>query len=123
LLGDKEQYEKLVYRIQYGGDEVVKAKDGAGSATLSMAFAGAKMANSLLRAIHGEKGIVTPTYVKSPLFEKEGIEFFSSNVELGPNGVAKIHPLGALSPAEEELLKAALPELRKNIDKGIKFAA
>jgi len=40
-----------------------------------------------------------------------------------PNGVAKIHPLGQLSPAEEELLKAALPELKKNIDKGIKFAA
>lgn len=26
--------------VQFGGDEVVKAKDGAGSATLSMAFAG-----------------------------------------------------------------------------------
>src|SRR5712675_1396242 len=31
-----DNYAKLVYRIQYGGDEVVKAKDGAGSATLSM---------------------------------------------------------------------------------------
>ncbi|KAL7008227.1 Malate dehydrogenase, cytoplasmic [Cystobasidiomycetes sp. EMM_F5] len=30
----------LVKRIQFGGDEVVKAKDGAGSATLSMAYAG-----------------------------------------------------------------------------------
>ena len=26
--------------MQFGGDEVVKAKDGAGSATLSMAYAG-----------------------------------------------------------------------------------
>ena len=26
----------LTHRIQFGGDEVVKAKDGAGSATLSM---------------------------------------------------------------------------------------
>lgn len=26
--------------VQFGGDEVVKAKDGAGSATLSMAYAG-----------------------------------------------------------------------------------
>merc|ERR1712007_322702 len=25
-----EQYEKLIHRIQFGGDEVVKAKDGAG---------------------------------------------------------------------------------------------
>ena len=30
----------LVNRVQFGGDEVVKAKDGAGSATLSMAYAG-----------------------------------------------------------------------------------
>lgn len=123
IIGDKETYDKLVYRIQYGGDEVVKAKDGAGSATLSMAFAGAKFANSLLRALKGEKGIVVPTFVKSPLFAKEGIDFFSSNVELGPNGVEKIHELGQISPAEEELLKAALPELKKNIEKGIKFAA
>lgn len=26
--------------VQFGGDEVVQAKDGAGSATLSMAYAG-----------------------------------------------------------------------------------
>lgn len=36
-----EIYEKVVHCIQYGGDELVKAKDGAGSATLSMAYAGA----------------------------------------------------------------------------------
>jgi malate dehydrogenase len=30
----------LVKRVQFGGDEVVKAKDGLGSATLSMAYAG-----------------------------------------------------------------------------------
>ena len=30
------KYADLVKRIQFGGDEVVKAKDGAGSATLSM---------------------------------------------------------------------------------------
>jgi len=72
-----------VHRIQFGGDEVVKAKDGAGSATLSMAYAGAKFTNSLLRGLNGEKGVVTPTFVKSPLFEDQGIDFFSSNVELG----------------------------------------
>ena len=32
--------EALTVRIQFGGDEVVKAKAGAGSATLSMAYAG-----------------------------------------------------------------------------------
>jgi malate dehydrogenase len=78
-----EKWEKLVYRIQYGGDEVVKAKDGAGSATLSMAYAAAKFTNQLLRALNGEKGIVAPTFVKSPLFESKGVDFFSTNVELG----------------------------------------
>ena len=36
----EEEVEALTHRIQYGGDEVVQAKAGAGSATLSMAHAG-----------------------------------------------------------------------------------
>lgn len=32
----EEDIKSLTHRIQFGGDEVVKAKDGAGSATLSM---------------------------------------------------------------------------------------
>jgi malate dehydrogenase len=35
-----DKYDTLVNRVQFGGDEVVKAKDGNGSATLSMAYAG-----------------------------------------------------------------------------------
>ncbi|KAF9442491.1 NAD-malate dehydrogenase [Macrolepiota fuliginosa MF-IS2] len=121
ITGDK--YEKLVHRIQFGGDEVVKAKDGAGSATLSMAYAGAKFTNALLRGLNGQKGVVTPTFVKSPLFADQGIDFFSSSVELGPNGVEKIHPLGQISAEEEKLLAACLPELKKNIEKGRAFVA
>lgn len=33
-----EEIEALTKRIQFGGDEVVKAKDGLGSATLSMVY-------------------------------------------------------------------------------------
>ncbi|KAJ7667067.1 NAD-malate dehydrogenase [Mycena rosella] len=120
---DGEAYLKLVNRIQYGGDEVVKAKDGAGSATLSMAYAGAKFTNLVLRGLNGEKGVVTPTFVKSPLFADKGVDFFSSNVELGLNGVEKIHPIGELSEAEQGLLEACLPELKKNIEKGKAFVA
>lgn len=35
-----DKLDALINRVQFGGDEVVKAKDGAGSATLSMAYAG-----------------------------------------------------------------------------------
>jgi hypothetical protein len=45
--------------------------------------AGALFANSVIRGMNGEKGVVTPTFVKSPLYEDQGIEYFSSNVELG----------------------------------------
>ena len=87
-----KQWKALVHRIQYGGDEVVKAKDGAGSATLSMAYAAAKFTNSLLRAVKGEKGIITPTFVRSHLFESEGIDFFSSSVELGVRRIGFLEP-------------------------------
>jgi len=40
-----DKLEALVNRVQFGGDEVVKAKDGAGSATLSMAYAGFRYAS------------------------------------------------------------------------------
>ena len=114
---------ELVNRVQFGGDEVVKAKDGAGSATLSMAMAGARMAESLLRASQGEKGVVEPTFVDSPLYKDQGIDFFSSKVELGPNGVEKILPVGKVDAIEEKLLEAAIGDLKKNIEKGIAFVA
>jgi len=110
-----------VNRIQFGGDEVVKAKDGAGSATLSMAFAGARFAESLLRAAQGEKGVVEPTFVESPLYKDQGVDFFASKVELGPNGAEKILPVGNVTAYEQKLLEACLGDLKKNIQKGIDF--
>ena len=89
----EEDYDKLVNRIQFGGDEVVKAKDGAGSATLSMAYAGAEFAKKILRALKGEQGIVAPSYVSleadptgASLLKKDldqELAYFSSNVEFG----------------------------------------
>lgn len=114
---------ELINRVQFGGDEVVKAKDGAGSATLSMAMAGARMAESLLRAAQGEKGVVEPTFVDSPLYKDQGIDFFSSKVELGPNGVEKILPIGKVDANEEKLVEACLADLKKNIEKGVAFVA
>jgi malate dehydrogenase len=120
---DLSSNEELVKRVQFGGDEVVKAKDGAGSATLSMAMAGARMAESLLRAQQGEKGVVEPTFVDSPLYKDQGIDFFSSKVELGPEGVSKILPVGKLDSIEEKLISDCLVDLKKNIAKGVEFVA
>lgn len=48
----------LVKRVQFGGDEVVKAKDGAGSATLSMAYAGYRYFMSLHKPVNCSDNIV-----------------------------------------------------------------
>jgi len=116
----KEELEKLTQRIQFGGDEVVKAKAGAGSATLSMAYAGAHFTNRLLEALGGQKGIIECTFVESNIMG--GVQFFASPVELGLNGVENIHQVGKLSDWEKKLLDAAVPELANNIKKGIEFA-
>jgi malate dehydrogenase len=119
IKGDK--LDALVKRIQFGGDEVVQAKDGAGSATLSMAMAGARFAESLLKAAQGEKGVIEPTFVDSPLFKSKGCDFFASKVELGPDGVEKIHEVGTLTAYEQTLLDACVADLAKNIQKGVEW--
>jgi malate dehydrogenase len=86
-----------------------------------MAQAGARFAGSLLRALNGEEGIIEPTYVESPVAKKDGITFFSTNVELGVDGVKTIFPLGKVNTYEQKLYDAAVPELKKNIEKGIEF--
>lgn len=118
---DTETRDGLINRIQFGGDEVVKAKDGAGSATLSMAQAGARFAGAVLNGLAGEKDVIEPSFVDSPLFKDEGVDFFSSKVTLGPDGASIIHPLGELSDHEEELVKTAKETLIKNIQKGVDF--
>jgi malate dehydrogenase len=77
------EVEALTQRIQFGGDEVVKAKDGAGSATLSMAFAGSRFVNSLLEAAVLKKSVTECTFVKSTAASDHGLDYFSTVVELG----------------------------------------
>ncbi|CAG8977751.1 hypothetical protein HYALB_00010972 [Hymenoscyphus albidus] len=125
-----DKLDALVNRVQFGGDEVVKAKDGAGSATLSMAYAGYRMAEAVLKALSGEKGIVTPTFIHlkgvpggDEIAKETGLEFFSVPVELGTTGAEKAqNPLTNINDAEKKLLKACVDGLSGNITKGVNFA-
>jgi len=76
-----------------------------------------------LKAAQGQKGVIEPTFVDSPLYKDQGVEFFASKVELGPNGVEKIHDVGKIDPVEQGLLDACLADLKKNIEKGVAFVA
>ncbi|KAI7052808.1 malate dehydrogenase, partial [Hortaea werneckii] len=114
--------DEYIKRVQFGGDEVVQAKGGAGSATLSMAMAGARFAESLLKAAQGQKNVVEPTFVDSPLYKDQGVPYFASQVTLGANGVEEIHPVGKVTEFEQGLLEVCLKDLKANIEKGEKWA-
>ncbi|KAK6521540.1 hypothetical protein TWF506_001751 [Arthrobotrys conoides] len=125
-----DKLDALVKRIQFGGDEVVKAKEGLGSATLSMAYSGYKFAESLLRAVNGEMGVVEPAYVhledipggKDVKDDVGGLDFFAVPVELGPNGAVWVNnPLPRANDYEKALLEEAKKKLAENIVKGIEF--
>jgi len=125
----EDKLAELVRRVQFGGDEVVKAKDGAGSATLSMAYAGYRFAEKVIKALNGETGIVEPTFIYldgvpgGDVIKKEtGCDFFSVPVELGKDGATKAqNPLTNLDANEKKLLEACLTGLKDNITKGISF--
>ncbi|XP_033333228.1 malate dehydrogenase 2 [Megalopta genalis] len=114
----EDQLKALTLRIQEAGTEVVKAKAGTGSATLSMAYAGARFGLSLVRALNGEQGIIECSYVKSDVTPSK---YFSTPIVLGKGGVEKNLGLGTLSNYEKKLLDEAIPELKKNIQKGEDF--
>ncbi|MCO5576406.1 hypothetical protein L7F22_030216 [Adiantum nelumboides] len=114
-----EELDALTKRTQDGGTEVVQAKAGKGSATLSMAYAGALFAESCLKGLNGESGVVECSYVASTVTD---LPFFSSKVRLGKNGVEEVLGLGPLSEYEKKALEALKPELKNSIQKGIDFA-
>lgn len=75
----EDKVKALTMRIQEAGTEVVKAKAGTGSATLSMAYAGARFGFSLIKALNGEH-ITEYCYVKSDVCDTK---YFSTAVVLG----------------------------------------
>jgi len=113
-----EEAKALTQRIKDAGTVVVNAKDGAGSATLSMAFAGARFAMALVRAFNGEKGIVECAYVP---VENMEVAYFALPVELGKEGAVKVHPLPHLDATEQAAYKEIIAPLVQNIETGVTF--
>merc|ERR1712187_291666 len=91
-----DQIKALDVHVQDAGTDVVEAKGGKGSATLSMAYAGAKFANAVLC---GLAGIETTecAYIMREESEKASLPYLASKVTFGPRGVLKAHPIGNLN--------------------------
>ena len=112
-----EEVESLTKRIQNAGTEVVEAKAGGGSATLSMAQAAARFARSVLKGLTGE-AVTEYAYVEG---DGKYARFFAQPVRLGRNGVEELLELGQLSEYEEKAIEAMIPTLKADIELGEKF--
>jgi malate dehydrogenase len=113
-----EEIASLTTRIQNAGTEVVEAKAGGGSATLSMGQAAARFCLSLVAAMQGE-AVVEYAYIQ--VDGSADAAFFAHPVRLGINGVEEILPYGDLSEFEENAKNAMLDGLRGDIKMGVDF--
>lgn len=115
-----EEVEELTVRIQNAGTEVVEAKAGAGSATLSMAYAAARFVESSLRALDGDGDVYECSFIQSELTD---LPFFASRIKLGKKGVEAVisSDIQGLTEYEVKALEALKPELKSSIEKGVAF--
>lgn len=113
-----QEIADLTKRIQNAGTEVVEAKAGGGSATLSMGQAAARFGLSLVRALQGEQGVVECAYVEG---DGKHARFFSQPLLLGKNGIEERQSYGELSAFEQQALEGMLETLKKDIQLGEEF--
>jgi len=115
----ESQIPALDQHVQNAGTDVVNAKNGKGSATLSMAYAGSRLGKAVLAGLNG-----TPTtecaYVMTDV--EPDMPYFTSKVTFGKAGVEKVHPIGKLNKYEEDRLKEAKAALKKEIQSGLDYA-
>ena len=112
-----EEVSALTYRIQNAGTEVVEAKAGGGSATLSMGQAAARFCVSLIKGLQGET-VTEFAYVEG---NGEHARFFAQPITLGKNGVEALLDIGTLSAYEQKAMNDMLPTLKADIALGEEF--
>lgn len=116
---DADKIPELDKHVQEAGTEVVNAKDGKGSATLSMAYAGARFGKSVLAGLSGRKRTECAYCMSDSV---EGLPYFAQKVVLGEGGIVKVLPLGELNEHETKRLEELKPALKGEIETGLKYA-
>merc|ERR1719362_1551477 len=115
---EADKIPDLDVKVQDAGTEVVNAKNGKGSATLSMGYAGARLGKAVLAGLAGRRRVEC-AYVKSDITD---LPYFTSKVVFGENGVQKVLPIGELNEYETKRLDEAKAALKAEIETGLKYA-
>jgi malate dehydrogenase len=88
----EETIKALEKRIMNAAFEVVEAKNGSGSATLSMAYSAHRFCVSLLRALEGEKGVKDYAYVSLADLGFED-QYFAGLCSISKEGLVGMDPI------------------------------
>ena len=123
LLSDAE-HKEYVHKVMYAGLDVLKAKEGKGTATLSMAYAGARFIQSLILAKNGHPNVKECSYVKTDDKTREvtQVDYFANPVLISREGIEVNYghqTLSSLTQIEKHLVKEAVDKLREDIKKGV----
>lgn len=113
-----EQIPALDVKLQEAGTAVVTAKAGKGSATLSMAYAGARLGKAILSGLAGEEKTEC-AFVMSSITD---LPYFASRVTFGTEGVKTVHPIGELNAYETKRLEELKSILKEDIQDGLDYA-
>ena len=107
--------ETLDKKVIDAAAEVINAKNGAGSATLSTATATARFTEAVIRGLNGaaQPDICYFNIAEAdPTFD---VEFFATKVLFGPNGIEKVLPLGPVTEYEQTRIQAGKEQLKVDI--------
>mmetsp|Transcript_37457 Transcript_37457/g.106255 ORF Transcript_37457/g.106255 Transcript_37457/m.106255 type:complete len:193 (-) Transcript_37457:289-867(-) len=117
----KEQIVAMDKHVQDAGTDVVNAKGGKGSATLSMAYAGAKFGNAVVCGLAGEE-TTECGYIMRDAAEGAPLPYLASKVTFGKTGIVKAHCIENLSEYEQGRFEECLTQLKDEIDAGLQYA-
>ncbi|MFM2484785.1 malate dehydrogenase [Celerinatantimonas yamalensis] len=114
----EQEAKQLTEHIRDAGTEVVDAKAGGGSATLSMGQAAGAFCLKLVDGLLGKSGIDLCAYIDDG---GQYAGFFALPIELGVNGIERIREVGPLSDYEASQLEQLLPILQAEITQAIQW--
>lgn len=143
VLNDEKILDSLIHRVQYGGDEVVEAKNGLGSSTLSMAYAANKFFNILLNGCLNLKETEISSYiflddqipgVKDLKIDLKALldsqnpplplpEYLATPMTYGADGVKTVNSewVKKMNDKEREMFCIATGFINQNVEKGVSF--
>merc|ERR1711865_980346 len=116
---DADKIPDLDVKVQDAGTEVVNAKGGKGSATLSMGYSGARFGRAILAGLAGRRSVEC-CYVQSDVMD--GLKYFTSKVVFGSKGVHKVLGIGELNEHETKRMEEVKVALQAEIETGLAYA-